>query len=149
MFLITFVLVKNKCKKEWRGFVLWGWFIALFAGIWILQILMTKVQLKNYQATLKKMSNRPSGYLGVGIQKQKMGIGVIAIVVTDEEGSLIESQLMKGVTVFSRFEAFPKYNGLDIESLKEKLDEDTDGQAFKMAIEKIEAQMSKKTNLAV
>ncbi|MDN5710064.1 MAG: hypothetical protein L0G95_11540 [Planococcus sp. (in: firmicutes)] len=110
---------------------------------------MTKVQLRNYQATIKKMSNRPSGYLGVGIQKQKMGIGVIAIVVTDEEGSLIESQLMKGVTVFSRFEVFPKYNGLHIDLLKDKLNEDTDGQAFKMAIEKIEAQMDKKTNLAV
>lgn len=149
MFLITFVLIQNKCKEEWRGFVLWGWFIALFAGIWILQILMTKVQLKNYQATLKKMSKRPSGYLGVGIQKQKLGIGVIAILVTDEDGLVIESQLMKGVTVFSRFEAFPKYNGLHIESLKQQLDDEPDGQAFKMAIEKIEAQMSKKPNLAV
>lgn len=149
MFLITFVLVQNKCKRDWRGFVLWGWFIALFAGIWILQIMMTKVQLRNYQATLKKMSNRPSGYLGVGIQKQKLGIGVIAILVTDEDGLLIESQLMKGVTVFSRFESFPKYNGLHIESLKEKLEDEPDGQAFKMAIEKIEVQMSKKPNLAV
>ncbi|MFP3321621.1 transcriptional regulator GutM [Planococcus sp. SIMBA_160] len=129
--------------------VLWGWFIAIFAGIWILQILMTKMQLRNYQATLKKMSNRPSGYLGVGIQKQKLGIGVIAILVTDETGSLIESQLMKGVTVFSRFEAFPNYNGLHIEALKEKVDEQPDGQAFKMAIEKIEIQMSKKANLAI
>lgn len=128
---------------------LWGWFIVVFAGIWILQILMTKMQLRNYQATLKKMSNRPSGYLGVGIQKQKLGIGVIAILVTDETGSLIESQLMKGVTVFSRFEAFPNYNGLHIEALKEKVDEQPDGQAFKMAIEKIEIQMSKKANLAI
>lgn len=128
---------------------LWGWFIVVFAGIWILQILMTKMQLRNYQATLKKMSNRPSGYLGVGIQKQKLGIGVIAILVTDEAGSLIESQLMKGVTVFSRFEDFPKFNGMHIETLKEKLDEESDGKAFKMAIEKIETQMGKKTNLAI
>ncbi len=110
---------------------------------------MTKMQLRNYQATLKKMSNQPSGYLGVGIQKQKLGIGVIAILVTDETGSLIESQLMKGVTVFSRFEAFPNYNGLHIEALKDKVDEQPDGQAFKMAIEKIEIQMSKKANLAI
>ncbi len=128
---------------------MWGWFIVIFAGIWILQILMTKVQLKNYQATIKKMSNRPSGYLGVGIQKQKFGIGTIAILVTDEQGTLIESQLMKGVTVFSRFEAFTKYNGQHIETLKEKLINDSDGQALKMAIEKIETQMNKKTNLAV
>ncbi|AJD90213.1 hypothetical protein JMA_08960 [Jeotgalibacillus malaysiensis] len=128
---------------------MWGWFIVVFAGIWILQILMTKVQLKNYQATLKKMSSRSSGYLGVGIQKQRLGIGMIAILVTDENGVLVESQLMKGVTVFSRFEAYTKYDGLNIKELKEKLKQDIESQAFIMAINKIEAQMSKNTNLAV
>ncbi|MFB1083094.1 transcriptional regulator GutM [Jeotgalibacillus sp. JSM ZJ347] len=128
---------------------MWGWFIVVFAGIWILQIIMTKIQLKNYQATLKKMSSRSSGYLGVGIQKQKLGIGMIAILVTDENGVLVESQRMKGVTVFSRFETYTEYNGLHIKEMKEELNQDTDSQAFMMAINKIEAQMSKKTNLAV
>lgn len=128
---------------------MWGWFIAVFASIWLLQIIMTKVQLKNYKATIKKMSTRPSGYLGVGIQKQKFGIGVISIMVTDKEGVVVESQLMKGVTVFSRFEPFTDYDGLHIEELKKTLNQDLVGQAFKMAIEKIEAQMNKQTNLAV
>ncbi|MBB5179913.1 glucitol operon activator protein [Planomicrobium koreense] len=128
---------------------MWGWFIAAFAGIWLLQIAMTKVQLKNYQGTLKKMSARPSGYLGVGIQKQKFGIGVISIMVTDKEGNVVESRLMKGVTVFSRFEPFTEYDGLNIEQLKETLNQDLVGQAFRMAIAKIETQMNKQTNLAV
>ena len=128
---------------------MWGWFIIVFAGVWLLQIMMTKVQLRNYQATIKKMSNRPSGYLGVGIQKQKMGIGVIAILVTDKDGVVVESQLMRGVTVFSRFEPYGEYDGLHIEPLKEKLDQEPVGQAFKMAIGKIESQMEKRTSLAV
>lgn len=128
---------------------MWGWFIIVFAGVWLLQIMMTKVQLRNYQATIKKMSNRPSGYLGVGIQKQKMGIGVIAIVVTDNDGVVVESQLMRGVTVFSRFEPYTEYDGLHIEALKENLDQEPAGQAFKMAIGKIESQMEKRTSLAV
>lgn len=74
---------------------------------------------------------------------------MIAILVTDENGVLVESQLMKGVTVFSRFEAYTKYDGLNIKELKEKLKQDIESQAFIMAINKIEAQMSKNTNLAV
>lgn len=128
---------------------MWGWFIVVFAGIWLLQIAMTKVQLKNYQATIKKMSSRPSGYLGVGIQKQKFGIGVISIVVTDKEGVVVENQLMRGVTVFSRFEPFTDYNGLHIEALKEKLDQDLVSQAIKKAIEKVEAQIHKEETIAV
>lgn len=128
---------------------MWGWFIVIFAGIWLLQIMLTKVQLKNYQATIKKMSNRSSGYLGVGIQKQKLGIGVIAIAVTDDDGVIVECQLMRGVTVFSRFERFTEYDGLHMEQVKGRLDQEDGVQAFKMAFKKIEGQKEKKTNLAV
>lgn len=128
---------------------MWGWFIVLFAAVWLLQLWMTKMQLKNYHGTIKKLSRRPSGYLGVGIQKQKLGIGAIAIVVIDEEGTVVESQLMRGVTVFSRFEPFTNYIGLPLDALKAKLGEEPADLAFKMAIEKIESQMNEKTNLAV
>ncbi|UJF25716.1 transcriptional regulator GutM [Planococcus sp. 107-1] len=128
---------------------MWGWFIAVFAGVWLLQIMMTKIQMKNYQLTIKKMSKRPSGYLGVGIQKQKLGIGVIAVVVVDDNGVILESQLMKGVTVFSRFEPYTDYNGLHMEEIKNKAKDESVAQAFKMAFEKIESQMEKKTIMAV
>jgi glucitol operon activator protein len=126
----------------------WGWVIVIFAGVWLLQILLTKVQMKNYQETLKRLSSRPSGYLGVGIQKQKLGIGAIAILVTDREGRIVESQIMKGVTVFSRFQDFDRFNGLGLEEVKTQLGEDSLDSAFGMAIEKVEIQMEKKTNLA-
>lgn len=128
---------------------MWGWFIAVFAGVWLLQIMMTKIQMKNYQLTINKMSKRPSGYLGVGIQKQKLGIGVIAVVVVDDNGVILESQLMKGVTVFSRFEPYTDYNGLHMEEIKNKAKDESVAQAFKMAFEKIESQMEKKTIMAV
>lgn len=128
---------------------MWGWFIVIFAAVWLLQLWMTKAQLKNYHGTIKKLSRRPAGYLGVGIQKQKLGIGAIAIVVIDETGTVVESQLMRGVTVFSRFEPFTKYIGLSIDALKADLGEEPVDLAFKMAIEKIESQMNAKTNLAV
>ncbi|MGI2327124.1 transcriptional regulator GutM [Planococcus sp. YIM B11945] len=126
---------------------MWGWVIVMFAGVWLLQLLLTKIQMKNYQETVRKLSNRPSGFLGVGIQKQKLGIGAIAIIVTDTEGTIIESQVMKGVTVFSRFQAFDQFTGLSLPELKLRLNEDSLDVAFKMAIDKIEAQMEKKTNL--
>ncbi|TWT01118.1 transcriptional regulator GutM [Planomicrobium sp. CPCC 101079] len=127
---------------------MWGWVIAIFAGVWLLQLLLTRVQMKNYQETIKKLSNRSSGYLGVGIQKQKLGIGAIAILVTDTDGKIVESQIMKGVTVFSRFQAFHQWDGMALEEVKERLKDDSLDAAFLMAIEKIENQMEKKTNLA-
>ncbi|MCJ1907309.1 transcriptional regulator GutM [Planococcus ruber] len=128
---------------------MWGWFIAVFAGVWLLQIMMTKIQMKNYQLTINKMSKRPSGYLGVGIQKQKLGIGVIAVIVVNNDGMVLESQLMKGVTVFSRFEPYTVYDGLHIEEVKKKTGGESVDQAVKMAIEKIESQMEKKAIVAV
>lgn len=127
---------------------MWGWFIVLFAAVWLLQILLTKIQMKNYQETIKRLSNRPSGYLGVGIQKQKLGIGAIAILVTDTEGRIVESQVMEGVTVFSSFQASAKFDGLLLEEARKQLKEESLDSAFRMAIEKIELQMKKKANLA-
>jgi glucitol operon activator protein len=123
---------------------MWGWFIAIFIGMWLIQFLLTKVQMNNYQATLKKLSNRPSGFLGVGIQKQKIGIGVIVILVTDEIGKIVESEVMQGVTVFSRFKLFTKFNGLTLEQCKSQLHEEPIDLACEMAIAKIESQMEKK-----
>lgn len=128
---------------------MWGWFIVVFAAVWLLQLWMAKAQLKNYHGTIKKLSRRPSGYLGVGIQKQKLGIGAIAIIVTDASGIVVESQLMRGVTVFSRFEPFKTFIGLSLDELKVGFGEEPVDLAFKMAIEKIESQMSTKTNLAL
>ena len=128
---------------------MWGWFIVLFAAVWLLQIWMAKAQLKNYHSTIRELSRRRSGYLGVGIQKQKLGIGAVAILVTDEAGTVVESRLMRGVTVFSRFEPFTKYIGMPLDVVLEDLNEEPMDLAFGMAIEKIEAQMNEKTNLAV
>ncbi len=122
----------------------WGWFIAIFIGMWLIQFLLTKLQMKNYQTTIRRMSKRPSGYLGVGIQKQKIGIGVIAIVVTNENGTIEECEVMQGVTVFTRFKPFTAYEGMHINKLKQQLKDEPIDQAFKMALDKIQSQRKKK-----
>lgn len=127
---------------------MWGWFIAVFAALWLIQLLLTKAQLKNYQNTLKNLSNKPSGFLGVGIQKRKLGVGAIVIVVTDKEGKVVESQVMEGVTVFSRFQECNKFNGMTLEEMRSALQHEPVDGSFEMAAERIEAQMNK-TNLAV
>lgn len=123
---------------------MWGWLLAAFVGVWLLQFLLTRIQVQNYQTTLKQMSKRPSGYLGVGVIKQKLGIGVLAIMVVNENNEVVESQVMKGVTVFSRFEPFEQFDGLTLNEVKARLGEEPVDAAFKMAIDKIEAQREKK-----
>lgn len=122
----------------------WGWFIAIFIGMWLIQLLLTKMQMSNYQATLRRLSNRSSGFLGVGIQKQKIGIGCIAIIVTDKEGIILENEVMQGVTVFTRFKAFTKFDGLTLSMIRAQLENEPMDLAFKMAIKNIEFQMRKK-----
>lgn len=122
----------------------WGWFIAIFIGMWLIQFLLTKLQMKNYQTTIRRMSKRPSGYLGVGIQKQKIGIGVIAIVVTNEDGTIEECEVMQGVTVFTRFKPFTAYEGMHMNKLNQQLKDEPIDQAFKMALDKIQSQRKKK-----
>lgn len=83
---------------------MWGYIIGLFVSMWLLQILLSYLQLKHYNKTIREMSQgKSSGYLGVGVDKRKFGVGSVIIIVCDNEGVVIESKYLKGVTVFQRF----------------------------------------------
>lgn len=122
---------------------MWGWLIGLFAATWVLQLLLTRIQMKNYQKTLKEMSNRSSGYLGVGIHKQRIGIGSIVILVTNQDGEVVDGRKMAGVTVFSRFVPFDTFNGLLVQEVKEMIDEHPLRLAIETSLEQINKQRKK------
>jgi glucitol operon activator protein len=122
---------------------MWGWLIGLFTFTWVLQLVLTRVQMKNYQKTLKEMSTRSSGFLGVGIHKQRIGVGSIVILVTDENGKVIDGQKMAGVTVFSRFAPFHTFNGLLVQEVKEMIHEHPLRVAIESSLEQINKQRKK------
>ncbi|PTL37512.1 transcriptional regulator GutM [Alkalicoccus saliphilus] len=118
----------------------WGLFFIVFAGIWVLQFYMAHYQMKNYYQTLRKMSRKEEGFLGVGIHKRKFGKGVVAILVTNNEGVIVDAQRMSGVTVFSRFENFDDVVGIHLNDVYKVVEEPKLVEAVEMAIQKIDDQ---------
>ncbi|TSB47255.1 transcriptional regulator GutM [Alkalicoccobacillus porphyridii] len=122
---------------------MWGWLIGLFTATWILQLLLTRVQMNHYQKTLKEMSKRSSGYLGVGIHKQRLGIGSIVILVTNQDGRVIEGRKMAGVTVFSRFSPLTAFDGLFVHEVKQLVQEHPLRKAIETSLDQINKQRNK------
>ncbi|GAB2546157.1 transcriptional regulator GutM [Gracilibacillus alcaliphilus] len=121
---------------------MWGVLIAVFVGIWILQLYLSWGQVKHYQKTVRKMSDRSSGYLGTGSMKRKLGIGNVVIIVADESGKIIDSKVMKGVTVFAKFTEFHELKDRYIQDIEPNQFDDV-SLSIKAAIENIQAQMEK------
>jgi glucitol operon activator protein len=123
---------------------LWGVIILIFVGLWGLQIGLTYFQSKHYKETLSEMSNRPSGFLGVGVVKQKLGVGSVIILTCDQEGKITEAREMSGVTVFARFKPASQLIGHSIELHEQEMENPNNRmKAITMAISNIRKQMEK------
>ncbi|WP_188455008.1 transcriptional regulator GutM [Virgibacillus oceani] len=119
---------------------MWGTIILFFAVLWILQILLSAMQLKHYQKTIREMSKHSSGYLGVGVDKRKLGVGSVVVLVCDTNGTVIESKKMYGVTVFQRFSLNESAVNKHIDDLNTGEDDKLFA-ATSMAISNIKTQM--------
>ncbi len=121
---------------------MWVIFIAIFIVLWLLQLFMTRMQMKHYHQTVQEMSNRISGYLGVGVDRKRLGVGTILILVTDVEGTITDCRIMSGVTVFSKFKNCKRFKGLNILDLHLSSHKSKYQVSLRTAIEKIRHQMN-------
>ncbi|QKS73318.1 hypothetical protein FLK61_38190 [Paenalkalicoccus suaedae] len=101
---------------------------------------MAHYQMKNYQLTMRELSTRDSGYLGVGVQKRRFGKGIVTIVVSDVDGTIVEARKMEGVTVFSRFKAYQDIVGKNIHEVKGSINDAQTLSSVEMAVQKINEQ---------
>jgi|GEM_PF-1957378 len=118
----------------------WGVVVLMFAGLWIMQIVLTQLQSRHYYQQLREMQQQPSGYLGVGVNKRRFGTGAVVILVTDTEGMVTQCRRMAGVSVFSRFQPWQELTGQSIDRLYERALQATKHPtqtAVRMAIEQI------------
>ncbi len=124
----------------------WGYVIVFFVCAWILQIVFTMIQNKHFSQTIREMSMQYSpGYLGVGVVKQRFGIGSVVILVSDLSGKIVGAKEMTGVTVFSRFRSVNSLIGEHVQNLYETTEESQRARAIKMAAEKIIREKEKKS----
>ncbi|MEK5036543.1 transcriptional regulator GutM [Sporosarcina sp. FSL K6-3457] len=118
---------------------MWGYLLGGFVSLWLLQIYLSTLQMKHYKATVQDMSRRDSGYLGVGVEKKKLGSGTVIILVTNTEGIVEDCRVMSGVTVFIKFKECKRFIGEHISMLQD----DKWTVSLEMAVEKIKQQMGK------
>lgn len=117
---------------------MWGYLLAGFVVMWVLQFYLATRQMKHYHMTVQQMSHREGGYLGVGVEKKKLGSGTVVVLVTNEECLVAECRIMKSVTVFSKFKEYHGFTGKHISSMHDE----NWGNPLEMAAEKIKQQMN-------
>lgn len=95
-------------------------FIALF-----IQGILSFLQMKNYKAAADRL--RKIGRIGIGTQKRSFGSGAIVILAADPNQVIIAGEIMKGMSVFSKFVDFPDLNGKTLKRAKNELTKKLEG----------------------
>lgn len=97
------------------------WQIALSGLIaaWALQALGTYVQMRHYGAVMGDASARwTDGFVGAGNARSRFGAGVIMLVVVGPDQVVRRLMVMRGRSVFARFNPVPDAEGCDLRALR-------------------------------
>ncbi len=87
--------------------------LIAFLLVWILQALLSYLQIKNIQKTFSYLSKE--GDLLTGAQKDILRGSCIFAMSIDSNGIIRKTMYMKGYTVFARFREFDRFNGKSLE----------------------------------
>lgn len=119
--------------------------MILFVACWVLQIGLSYFQQRSYYKTINENKKLSSGFLGVGIEKTKfnLGKGLILILVTDEDGTVLNYQEMSGWTVFARFRKREAMIGKQTDEVRSNLKSPMRQRAFDKALALIEQEIEK------
>lgn len=127
--------------------------VLLALGVlWALQIAGTHVQMSHYRKVLSGITREGGkGYVGAGNAKARLGKGVIAILVTDEDDVVRRALRMRGMTVFARFEEASDLVGLSLDELRDEREgpyEKATMLAVRRAVEQIDRIKAEKAGVA-
>ena len=68
----------------------------------IVQLIGMRLQVKAYKDTVHRLHKM--GNLGIGSMRGKFGPGHLVIIVCDNDGKILDGEIMQGMTIFSKFE---------------------------------------------
>lgn len=92
------------------------WPILIALGVaYLLQTALSVSQMRNFTAAYRVL--RRQGRVAIGIKKGLFLSGAIVMHSVDEEGDILDSRKISGVTVFSKFKFFPGFIGKNIRSI--------------------------------
>lgn len=115
---------------------------------WGLQIVGSWMQWQHYHGALASIRRKWSdGFVGVGRFRKKFRFGCVAVVVVAPDMRIRELKLLRGISVFARFEEVQLRQGIELKQLPAKLEKEAYGEkclmAVKDAIKQIEEIKSK------
>ncbi len=84
----------------------------------VVQLVGMRLQVRAYQKTVQRLHKL--GNLGIGSMRGKFGPGHLVIIVCDKEGTIVDGEIMEGMTIFSQFRKIPGIAGKTIYALKQE-----------------------------
>ena len=86
--------------------------IVCFGTAFILQYVLTFIQMKSFTAHYSKL--RRKGRVAIGKVKGGFNAGSIAMFAIDKDGIILEGSYMQGITVFARLKELKGFEGKDV-----------------------------------
>lgn len=109
------------------------WSIAIALGIgFVIQSWLSFRQQKDFAATFVAM--RRKGRVVSGKFRGALAQGAIVLFVIDDDATVVEGQVLRGVTVFSRFRPFDLHDGHDVAALDPALARERYGKSVAKAV---------------
>ena len=93
-------------------------FFAILFALMVPQILGARLQVRQYQAAVRRLRQR--GNVGIGGRKGRFGPGCIVLLACSGDGTIVGAEVMQGMTIFSRFRPVPDLYGQSVYNLKEE-----------------------------
>ena len=91
-------------------------FVCLLAFM-VIQALGTYVQVQQYKKAVRRLHKK--GNIGIGSKRSRIRNNIV-IIACDNQGKIVDGELMEGLTIFTKFKQIPEIVGKDILTLKEE-----------------------------
>ena len=86
--------------------------IILIILVWALQCIFTLFQLKYFNR--EYINLRKKGFVLIGKQRSRISRGCVILLLITREGDILDSRVMNGYTVFTKFRALPSVKNRNI-----------------------------------
>ncbi len=91
-------------------------FICLLVFM-VIQAAGTYVQVQHYKKAVRRLHKK--GNVGIGSRRSKLKNNIV-IIACDNQGNVVDGEIMEGLTIFTKFKSIPEIMGENIFSLQEK-----------------------------